>query len=119
MEQISNPLNRMVKFIVGATLVVARIRDVRFLRTTGRDKPVPYDSMFLARPRPGPGVETSMEQIRNPLNRMVKSIMGATLAVARAGHAGWPDNGTGQARPLRPRWRIREANSRDDREVGA
>ena len=45
---------------------------------TGRDKPVPYG----AHPAPA-------------------GTVGATLAVARIGYAGWHGRGTGQARPLR------------------
>ena len=79
MEQVRNPLN-IVEKPVGATLAVARI-EIRGL-VAGRDKPVPYDPLFLARPRAGTGVETSMEQVRNPLNIMEKPV-GATLVVAR------------------------------------
>ena len=81
MEQIHNPLKRrcfstgwrMALRLVGATarpggrVVVARTRHAGG-PDTGRDKPVPYDPLFPARPRPGPGVVTLMEQIRNSLN---------------------------------------------------
>ena len=77
MEQIHNPLKRgcfstgwrMALRLVGATLVVARTRHAGG-PDAGRDKPVPYDPLFPARPRPGPGVVTPMEQILKPLNFM-------------------------------------------------
>ena len=68
---------------VGATLVVAAL-ETTAAWTTGRDKPVPYAALSLRGGAP------------------VLAGVGATLVVARVGNDRCLDNGTGQARPLRP-----------------
>ena len=112
MEQIHNPLNPMTKS-VGATarpggrVVVARAGNAAAW-TTGRDKPVPYDRCSAHVPGSVSVMETStkknlqlVELHDKPAGAAISRQLGRVV-VARIGQGGSLDNGTGQARPLRP-----------------
>ena len=98
MEPILNPLNIDEK-PVGATLAVARPERIG-LPSNGTGQARPLRSCSLRVRDPAPGVETRMEQIRNPSNIIEKT--------RRGDPCGRPHRdlrlvvrGTGQARPLR------------------